>query len=92
VPLLLLVLFVLQLAAQPFQNLVSRRYEAEADWAALQTLRDPAAARGGLVKLGRSDLAEVQMPGLAYVMLATHPTIEERLGMVEAWRRSQRAR
>ena len=46
VPLALLVVAVIQLALAPAQSWISRRMEAEADWKALQTTRDPAAARG----------------------------------------------
>ena len=46
IPLALLVVAALQLALSPAQSWISRRMEAEADWKALQTTRDPAAARG----------------------------------------------
>ena len=45
VPLALFVAVALQIVVSPAQNVVTRRYEAEADWVALQTSRDPAAAR-----------------------------------------------
>ncbi|TML38672.1 MAG: hypothetical protein E6G25_09120 [Actinobacteria bacterium] len=45
VPFALLAVFVLSLLATPLENVVSRRYEAEADWMALQATRDPAAGR-----------------------------------------------
>src|SRR3954471_16101977 len=44
-PFVLLVLVVLGLLMTPFENVVSRRYEAEADWRALNATRDPASAR-----------------------------------------------
>ena len=40
-PLAVLVITLVVLVATPFQNAVSRRYEAEADWRALQTTHDP---------------------------------------------------
>ena len=46
VPLSLLVIAVLQLAALPVTSAITRRMEAEADWKALESTRDPAAARG----------------------------------------------
>ena len=42
---MILTLTVLALLAAPIENVVSRRYEAEADWRALNATRDPAAAR-----------------------------------------------
>jgi STE24 endopeptidase len=44
VPYALLVLALVGLAIAPFGNAVSRRYEAESDWSALQATRDPKAA------------------------------------------------
>ena len=38
--------------------------EAEADWKALQTTRDPAAARGLFVGFGETSLANPDPPGL----------------------------
>ncbi len=43
IPLAILVLVVLNLLALPVQNAISRHMEAEADWVALQTTRDPGA-------------------------------------------------
>ena len=40
-PLALFVFVALNIAAQPLTNLVSRRFEAEADWVALDTTRTP---------------------------------------------------
>ena len=45
VPLALLVVALIQLALTPAQSWISRRMEAEADWKALQTTRDPTAAQ-----------------------------------------------
>ena len=44
-PLVILTLTVLALLTAPVQNVVSRRYEAEADWRALNATHDPASAR-----------------------------------------------
>ena len=44
-PLALFALVVLGLLALPLQNAISRHMEAEADWMALRTTHDPAAAR-----------------------------------------------
>ena len=42
VPIAILVLVVLQLATAPLLNVVTRRQEAAADWAALNATREPA--------------------------------------------------
>jgi STE24 endopeptidase len=86
VPLSLLVLVVLQTVALPFDNVISRRLEAEADWAALQATRDPSAATELFQQFTTSSLADPDPPTWAYVLLESHPTIMQRLAMVEAWR------
>jgi len=85
VPLSLLVLVVLQLAALPLENVIGRRIEAEADWVALERTRNPDAARGAFRRFTVDSLSEPSPPGWAYVLLDGHPTIEQRLGMIEAW-------
>lgn len=89
VPLSLLVLVVLQLVALPVQNVISRRIEAEADWVALRATRDPAAARSAFHRLAVEAVAQPRPPAWAYVVLDNHPTIQQRLAMVEAWRTRQ---
>ena len=73
VPLALLVVAVLQLALAPAQAWISRRMEAEADWKALQTTRDPAAARGLFVGFAKTSLANPDPPAWAHV-LARQPS------------------
>jgi STE24 endopeptidase len=87
VPLSLLVLVVLQLLAQPLQNVISRRLEAEADWSALQTTRNPTAGRALFRRFADTALEEPSPPTWDYLLLETHPTLMQRLAMVEAWRR-----
>jgi STE24 endopeptidase len=84
-PLALLALVVLGLVAAPIENAVSRRYEAEADWAALQASRDPASARKLFVDFQRTSLAQANPPTWDYLWLENHPTLAQRIAMVEAW-------
>jgi len=85
VPFALLVSFALSLLAMPLENVVSRRYESEADWMALQATRDPAAGREAFRSFTRIDLAQASPPLWSYVWLATHPTVMQRLAMIRAW-------
>lgn len=85
VPLALLVFTVLQFAASPLMNMVSRRQEAEADWSALRATRDPAAARSLFVRLARTSRADPGPPAWSYVLFADHPTIVQRVAMIDAW-------
>jgi Zn-dependent protease with chaperone function len=85
VPLALLVLVVLQLVATPVQNVISRRIESEADWAALQTTHDPAAARTLFAKFAQTSLQQPRPPTWDYLLLEDHPTIVQRIAMADAW-------
>jgi len=85
VPLAFLVLAVLALATAPAQNLVSRRYEAEADWRALNATRDPAAAQGLFETFARSSLEQPDPSLLDYLWLENHPTLMQRIAMTRAW-------
>ena len=89
VPFALLVSFALSLLATPVENVVSRRYESEADWMALQATRDPGAGREAFRSFTRIDLAQPNPPGWSYVVIDDHPTVMQRLAMTEAWARSR---
>lgn len=90
VPLGLLVLVVLNLLASPLQNAISRHMEAEADWMALGTTRDPAGAIELFRRFVPTTLEEPSPSTFDYLMLENHPTIVQRIGMAEAWRSSVR--
>jgi STE24 endopeptidase len=86
VPVALLVFVLLQLLTAPLTNIVSRHEEAEADWSALRATRDPAAARSLFVKLAKTSLANPDPPAWSYLLDADHPTIVQRIAMVDAWK------
>ncbi len=92
VPLALLVSAVFSLVVLPAQNLVSRGMEAEADWKALQTTRDPAAARGLFEEFATTSLGDPSPPTWAYLLLQTHPTLAQRVAMTDAWQARRRSR
>jgi len=85
VPLALLVLVVLNLLALPLQNAISRHMEAEADWMALRTTRDPAAAIALFRRFVPTTLEEPRPSTFDYLVLENHPTLVQRIGMAEAW-------
>jgi STE24 endopeptidase len=84
VPLALLAVTVLQLALLPAANAISRRYEAEADWLALQATNDPRAFEGLTVELARAALAQPDPPPTARLLLETHPSPLERVEVSRA--------
>jgi STE24 endopeptidase len=85
VPLALLGVACFTLVTAPLQNAVSRRIEADADWRALRTTRDPAAARGLFKEFATTSLGDPSPPTWAYVLLETHPTLAQRVAMADAW-------
>jgi STE24 endopeptidase len=74
----------------PFTNAVSRRYEAEADWMALNATRDPGAGRGLFTEFVETDLQDPDPPGWVHVFLEDHPSALVRVEQAEAWRRLNR--
>jgi len=82
-PLALLVLAVAGLLVTPFENAVSRRYEAEADWRALEATHDPVAARKLFQGFARTSLEEPDPPLLDYLWLENHPTLMQRIAMTQ---------
>ena len=86
VPLALLVLVVLQFAALPAQNAITRNLETEADWVALEATEDPDAARELFTGFSEQGLIDPSPPTWAYVMMETHPSMAQRIAMAEAWR------
>jgi STE24 endopeptidase len=90
VPLALFTLAVAGLVITPLANAVSRRYEAEADWMAVQATRDPAAGRALFRTFVRTDLQNPDPPGWVNFWLEDHPSALARVEQVEAWRRLHR--
>lgn len=85
VPLALLVVVALNLVTGPLQNAASRRYEAEADWSALNATRDPEAVEGLWRSFTERALADPDPPGWWQLLNGSHPTGVERVQMARAW-------
>ena len=86
VPLALLVIVVAELATLPLRNAITRRYEAEADWVALNATRDPAAARGLFRLFARTSLQDPTPSWWAHFLLDDHPPALTRIEQAAAWR------
>jgi STE24 endopeptidase len=91
VPVAIFVLAVGQFFALPLRAAAQRRYEAEADWIALQTTRDPAAQRHLMADLSLASLTDPAPPWWEHVLLDDHPTIMQRIAMAQAWPGARRA-
>jgi STE24 endopeptidase len=85
VPVALFVVVVLALLASPLQAATSRRYEAEADWAALQATREPRAMEMLHRRFTREGLADPDPPGWFAFMYGSHPSGLDRVAMARAW-------
>jgi STE24 endopeptidase len=85
VPFAVLVVVALQLALLPATNVVSRRYEAEADWLSLEATRDPRASESLFRKFATEALDQPDDPAWVDVVLATHPDLVHRVAMARAW-------
>ena len=92
VPLSLLVVVVLNLVSLPVYNVLSRHMEQEADWVALETTRDPDSAGGLFENFTIESLNDPSPPTWSYLLFDSHPSVEKRIAMAEAWRNRLRQR
>ncbi|MGB2874075.1 MAG: M48 family metalloprotease [Gaiellaceae bacterium] len=84
VPLVLLVLWLLELGALPFETWVSRRWERTADRFALDLTGDGDAIEQLHRRLALANLSDLDPPPLLYALLFTHPTPPERIAAARA--------
>jgi Zn-dependent protease with chaperone function len=85
VPAVLLAAFCIQLVSIPIGGAIARRYEVEADWAALRATHDPAGARALFVDFARVDLEQPNPPRWSQLLLDDHPTLLQRIELAQAW-------
>ena len=86
VPLSLLVIVVLDLLSLPVYNVISRHMEQEADWKALETTHDPTSAENLFKQFTIQSLNDPDPPAWSYLLLESHPSVQQRIAMAEAWR------
>jgi STE24 endopeptidase len=89
VPLVLLVLWVLEIGTLPFETWLSRRWERTADRFALELTGDGEALEQMHRRLALANLSDLDPPPLLYTLLFTHPTPPERIAAArtERWSR-----
>ena len=85
VPLLFLILSILMFAASPLTNLISRYEETRADRYAIQLTKDPEAAITSFQELTRSGLSQVNPPTLVKIFRYDHPSMLDRISMLEEY-------
>ena len=69
---------MLGLLVTPVENVVSRRYEAEADWRSLNATQDPASTRKLFQAFGRTSLEEPNPPLWDYLWLRNASDVAQR--------------
>ena len=89
VPLVLLVFVVFALLKTPLEAAITRHREAEADWMARQTTRDPAAVQTLFQRFATTGLSDPSPPTAAYLVFYGHPTFVQRIAMARAWARRE---
>jgi STE24 endopeptidase len=85
VPVAVFVVALLFFVAAPLDRGFSKRLEAEADWIALETTRDPDAATSMFAEFTRTALIDPDPPAWSRTLLHGHPSIIRRIEMAEAW-------
>ena len=84
-PLFLLITSMMMFTISPFSNLISRYEETRADRYAIEMTGDKDAAISSFQKLSRVGLSQVNPPLLVKVFRYGHPTMLERLIMLEEY-------
>ena len=92
VPRAVLVGTMLVLALTPLANAVSRRYEAEADWVALESAREPRSATRLFAALSAAGARDLDPPAWYTSLFGTHPPALERIAMAVEFRSREAAR
>jgi STE24 endopeptidase len=65
---------------------ISRHFEAEADWSALRATHDPTAGRQLFRLFASETLDDPNPPWWDYVLLENHPTLLQRIEMTRYYR------
>ena len=84
-PLFLMILSMLLFASSPFSNLVSRYQETRADRYAVKMTKDSEAAITSFQVLTKAGLSQVNPPFLVKIFRYSHPTMLERISMLEEY-------
>ncbi|MEL3973354.1 M48 family metallopeptidase [Rossellomorea oryzaecorticis] len=89
-PLFLLITSMLMFTVSPFSNWISRYQETRADRYAIEMTEDKQAAITSFQKLSKVGLSQVNPPVLVKIFRYGHPTMMERLSMLEQYEREKK--
>ncbi len=84
-PLFFMIISVLLFASSPLTNFVSRYQEVRADRYAIEMTKNPEAAITSFQELTRSGLSQVNPPFLVKLFRYTHPSMLDRISMLEEY-------
>ncbi|HEY3417179.1 MAG TPA: M48 family metallopeptidase, partial [Armatimonadota bacterium] len=89
-PLLMALGMALSLVAFPLGNAYSRHLEAQADRFAVEIYPYPDAGISAFHKMARLNISQENPPAWVELLLASHPSIQQRIAMLEAAKRQER--
>jgi len=91
-PLFLMIISMLLFASSPLTNLMSRYEEYRADRYAINMTKNPSAAITAFQELTRSGLSQVNPPLLVKIFRYDHPTMLDRIAMLEEYETKHRSK
>jgi STE24 endopeptidase len=86
-PMIFFMLWFLNMTTGPLSNTYTRVLERRADVFAFELLEEPEAFRSMMVKLARTNLADLHPPVLWSILMASHPPVMERIEAAEEFAR-----
>lgn len=89
VPLFFMILSMLMFAASPLSNLISRYEETRADQYAINMTKDTDAAITSFQELTKAGLSQVNPPLLVKIFRYSHPSMLDRISMLEEYETNQ---
>lgn len=84
-PVFLCIVSILSFLSSPVSNAISRYEEKSADQYAIEMVRDPDSAIRTFQELSKSSLSQVNPPVLVKLFRYTHPSMLERISMLESY-------
>lgn len=85
----MLVMAIFPLLIGPITNAISRHFEREADWIALEKTDDPDAYRSAFQKLSHLNMADPDPPRWEEIMFDDHPALSKRIAMADRYEASK---
>jgi STE24 endopeptidase len=87
VPLILLLFSLGNWLVMPVENAITRAFERQADWTALELTRDPQSFIEAEKRMARDNLSNVAPNPVLVWFFSTHPTTVERIEMARLWQK-----